>query len=262
MGGGRSIQTPLWIPRGHRTDIPPARAAWGAVPDAPRRSPPKASGLSPRLRLRCCSPPRQGGGRSGGSFSKLPREVGRRGPGDPCRVPDGAAVPRRPQGRAPKPPGLRPSSPGIPFRRRPPGPSWTLPPGRPGLVRPPPPPPRPARNSPGPRPLPPTPGAGAGRGGDGDWAAARGRVLGREARRPLSFSAPAPPPPPPSLLAPAAAAAEVGALAGPPRLLPQPGPSPSAAPPPLAAAASLLPPPSRSFPERPAGRERGGCEEA
>lgn len=121
--------------------------------------------------------------------------------------------------------------------------------------------PAPRGDSPGPRPLPPTPGAGAGRGGDGDWAAARGRVLGREARRPLSFSAPAPPPPPPSLLAPAAAA-EVGALAGPPRLLPQPGPSPSAAPPPLAAAASLLPPPSRSFPERPAGRERGGCEEA
>lgn len=173
-------------------------------------------------------------------------------------------APLSPGGRRVGLPSPRASAPlprGSPFAGALQGPAGHSPPGGRALSARRRPRPAPRGDSPGPRPLPPTPGAGAGRGGDGDWAAARGRVLGREARRPLSFSAPAPPPPPPSLLAPAAAA-EVGALAGPPRLLPQPGPSPSAAPPPLAAAASLLPPPSRSFPERPAGRERGGCEEA
>lgn len=130
---------------------------------------------------------------------------------------------------------------------------------RPGLLVPPPPPPRPRPSRPAPRgapgepraptPPPERPARERDGGGDGDWAAARGRILDREARPPLSFSAPAPLSPP-SLLAPPAAA-EVGALASSPP--PTRGPSPllsPPSPPPLAA--------SSSFPERLAERRRNG----
>lgn len=128
---------------------------------------------------------------------------------------------------------------------------------RPGLVVPPPPPPRPRPPRPAPRQAPGEPGAPTPPperparkrdwGGDGDWAAAWGRVLGREAPRLLSFSAPAPLSP--SLIAPPAAA-EVGALASSPPPAGDPLLSPPL-PPPLAAASS-------SLSERLAARRRNG----
>lgn len=175
-------------------------------------------------------------------------------------------TPPPPRGRSDRLPRPRASAPplGDPLSPTPSRPGRTLPPE--AGPRPPahasPPAGRPApRAAPG-EPRAPTPPPGrrprAGRGGDGDWAAARGRVLGREARQPLSFSAPAPLSPR-CLLAPAAA--EVGALASPPLpLLPPPPPPPGDPLPSLPRPLLSLPPPlsspSSSFPERTAGPAR------
>lgn len=174
-----------------------------------------------------------------------------------------------PGGRRDRLPGPRASAPplGDPLSPTPSrAPQDTPPGGRASSARPlrvPGRPPRPARRAgraPGPDPSPRR-RPRAGRGGDGDWAAARGRVLGREARRPLSFSAPAPLSPS-CVLAPAAA--EVGALSSPPLLPPPPPPLPGdplpslnrplLSPPPLLS--SPLPPPPPSPSGRPGQRKR------
>ncbi|XP_044781383.1 LHFPL tetraspan subfamily member 2 protein isoform X2 [Bubalus bubalis] len=171
--------------------------------------------------------PRSGGARPPDSwrrFSETAPGAPRAQLGGPS--PDSPPPPDGRRHRAPRPRGLRPSSRGSPCAhtlRGPAGHSAQEAGPRPSA------PPH-AGRAPGPT----LPGRrpGAGLGGEGDWAAARGRALGREARRPPPLSAPAPPSPP-SLLAPRRPRS---ALSPRRRRLPRPGPSPSRPRP-------LLPPP-------------------
>lgn len=159
-------------------------------------------------------------------------------------------------------PGLHPSPRGSPFAHTLPGLQDT-PLQRPGLVRPPAAPARPrAGGAPDPDPSPGRPARERDQGGDGDWAAARGRVLGGETRRPLSFSAPAPLSPPSELARrrPRSALSPRLFLLPYPRTLSPPLPRPLLSPPPPRSALSS------SSPELPAGpREswlRGGVTES
>ncbi|XP_053077700.1 uncharacterized protein LOC113593201 [Acinonyx jubatus] len=177
--------------------------------------PRKASGLSPStptLQLPACAVLIAGAPET--VSRNCPPKAPRRGSGVPRRIPGGAAAAatRRPPAAPPRP-RAAPGEPRAP----------TPPPGHPAQERDP--------------------------GGEGDWAAARCRVLGREARRPLSFSAPAPLSPSSSLAPPAAA--EFGTLASPP-----PPPGDPLLSPPLPRPLLPPPPPSRS------GWLRGGVTES
>lgn len=190
-----------------------------------RSGSPRASRLTPDSAVPRLLRP--GGGRPPDSWRRFSETA----PGAPRAQLGGPspASPPPPDGRrhrAPRPRGLLPSSRGSPCAHTPGAPRDT-PPRRPGFGRP----PRPTPGEPRARPLPGR-RPGAGLGGEGDWAAARGRALGREARRPPPLSAPAPPSPP-SLLAPRRPRS---ALSPRRRRLPRPGPSPSRPRP-------LLPPP-------------------
>lgn len=183
---------------------------------------------------------------------KLSPEVPRRGSGDPRGLRE---APSPPGGRSDPLPGSRASAPppGDPLSPTPSRAPQDTPLRRPGLVCPPP-APRPAPGEPGaPTPPPGRPAPEPDAGGDGDWAAARGRVLGGEARRPLSFSAPAPLSPP-SVLAPRRPRSALS-----PRLLLLPHPWTHSLPFPRPLLSSLLPPPPpRSCPRTRERWLRGG----
>lgn len=239
----------------HRTDVLPW--PWpGEVPGRFGARSRRESSLPPRLRP-CCypRPPRavHALGAPGRTSRNRPRRLPGAAPGtleDSRRRRRCRAVAVTP-GQAPGPPPLLQ---GIPFRLHPPGPTGPSPPEAGPRPPPAPAPPRaaPRGESPGPDPSPRRPAPAPDAGGDGDWAAARGRVWGGEARRPLSVPAPAPLPPPS-----APAPRRPGSALSPRRLLlpPRADPLPSLPPSPP----PLLSPPSSSssFPELPADPERG-----
>lgn len=167
-----------------------------------------------------------------------------------------------PDGRSDQLPGPRVPvpPPGDPLSLTPSGFPQHTPLRRPSLVRPPP-APRPAPGEPrAPTPPPARSAREPDGGGDGDWAAARGRVLGGEAWRPLSFSAPAPLSPPSVL----ARRRPRSALSPRLLLLPHPWTLSPPLPHPLLSSPPPLSPPS-AFPELPAGPERwlrGGVTES